>query len=330
MSGSPSPSLLLGVLVVATMTVVGAKALLLDPPLLGSRREFSPQRNAKIKKDENDEVDQQEISVAFLGNSILYYNDCPRLVEQMLRQSYQNVVQDSCLRGGVNLSQLWIKGNGMRNKFASAAALLQDGSHDIGSPSPESLLKSRDCWNFVVMNDHTQGPAREATRTETVQLLKEKLFPVFQAGKMTPVFLQTFAYKVRRMNGTEDLGDMKEYTKRLMEGYKQYQQALQEMGLKECRIAPVGEAVQWLSNHNNELWQKIYSWDDYHPSPHGTLLEAMIVFCTITRKPPPEYSPSWWQRCRYMQPPNEKPLPLPTHEEALLLQQVACRVCDIE
>ena len=99
MSGSPSPSLLLGVLVVATMTVVGAKALLLDPPLLGSRREFSPQRNAKIKKDENDEVDQQEISVAFLGNSILYYNDCPRLVEQMLRQSYQNVVQDSCLVG---------------------------------------------------------------------------------------------------------------------------------------------------------------------------------------------------------------------------------------
>ena len=50
--------------------------------------------------------------VAFLGNSILYYNDCPRFLAN-LSKDHVNIHQDSCLRGGTNLQQLWEQGNGM-------------------------------------------------------------------------------------------------------------------------------------------------------------------------------------------------------------------------
>ena len=58
----------------------------------------------KRKGDDNEEADNDTIRIAFLGNSILYYNDCPRLVEKLLKERYSNVVQNSCLRGGVTVS----------------------------------------------------------------------------------------------------------------------------------------------------------------------------------------------------------------------------------
>jgi hypothetical protein len=50
---------------------------------------------------ENDNDTTSIIRVAHIGNSIQYYNDCPRLLQQLLEERFQKfVVQDSCLRGG--------------------------------------------------------------------------------------------------------------------------------------------------------------------------------------------------------------------------------------
>ena len=82
------------------------------------------------------------IHVAHIGNLIQYYNDCPRLLEQMLRSTIASnltayngleessvedvldifVEQDSCLKGGANLHSLWFDGNGMDKTFASRSA----------------------------------------------------------------------------------------------------------------------------------------------------------------------------------------------------------------
>ena len=67
-------------------------------------------------------------AVAFFGNSILYYNDTPRLIESL---SGGSVEQNSCLRGGVTFEQLLSKGNGMDVKFVS---------EDKGAPDVASLL----------------------------------------------------------------------------------------------------------------------------------------------------------------------------------------------
>ena len=55
-----------------------------------------------------------------MGNSLLYYNDVPRLLEAFGGSDLfdQGVVeQDSCLRGGVDLRELLARGNGMEEKF---------------------------------------------------------------------------------------------------------------------------------------------------------------------------------------------------------------------
>ena len=92
-----------------------------------------------------------KVSIALMGNSVLYYNDVPRLLEALGGSDLfdQGVVeQDSCLRGGAGFSQLLAKGNGMEEKF---------GAEDHGSPDVASLLSRS--WDYVVMNDYTQATA---------------------------------------------------------------------------------------------------------------------------------------------------------------------------
>ena len=92
-----------------------------------------------------------KVSIALMGNSVLYYNDVPRLLEAFGGSDLfdQGVVeQDSCLRGGASFSQLLAQGNGMEEKF---------GAEDHGSPDVASLLSRS--WDYVVMNDYTQATA---------------------------------------------------------------------------------------------------------------------------------------------------------------------------
>lgn len=282
--------------------------------------------------------DDDKIRIAFLGNSMLYFNDCPRILEQMLRTLCQKVYQDSCLRGGSTLVSLFNKGNGMQVKFASQAALKTiDGNerkiHDIGAPTVQALLdvKSADeAWDFVVLNDHTQSPARDTTRFASLQVLRDRYLPLLQKSPGVVVtLLQTPAYKFKNLRHTEDLGDFDSFTDRLASGYARYQQVLQREGM-DCRVAPVGEAFRWLHHHHKDLWGKLYDQrDDFHPSPHGTWLEACVLYCTITQQAPPTYNASWWNACRRMQPPHQQAMPLPNALEAEELRQVACRVCNV-
>ena len=102
-------------------------------------------------------------TVAFCGNSMLYYNDCPRLVEILLTRMYyydDNVtttsttprLQDSCLRGGASLASLWERGNGMQTRFGGSVNNGVNSDHarhdhddirdDIGAPTVASLLQN--------------------------------------------------------------------------------------------------------------------------------------------------------------------------------------------
>ena len=153
-------------------------------------------------------------AVAFFGNSILYYNDTPRLIESL---SGGPVEQNSCLRGGVTFEQLLSKGNGMDVKFVS---------EDKGAPDVASLLSRS--WHYVVMNDYTQAPAREESRRASVEVLKTQIAPLLEQCGGTPVLLETWAYRAHT-KGSDDLGDHAEFTSRLQEGYREYAAALAEV-----------------------------------------------------------------------------------------------------
>lgn len=289
--------------------------------------------------------EDQEIRIAFIGNSMIYFNDSPRLVENMLKGTGHTVRQDSCLRGGATLSSLWEQGNGMNELFRCNAALIDSSneisSYDTGYPTIEALIMGmeqtantikRRGRNVLIVNDHTQSPARIGSRDATAAALRENYLPCIYNNLRDSVlilFLQTPAYRFAKIKGTEDLGDFDEFTRRTREGYQFYSDIVQETPLAdsqvESQIAPIGEAFRILRQRNKDLWEKLYCVDDFHPSPHGTWLQACILYALITSEAPPLYQASWWQCSRYIV--DEQPLP--TNAEAEELRKAACETCRI-
>jgi len=281
-------------------------------------------RNESMSSNESK---RSSIRVAHLGNSIQYYNDCPRLLEHLLKLKYEQVTQDSCLRGGASLVSLSQKGNGMTRKFRTPPAKRLDGTYDTGAPTVVDLLRPK--WDFVVLNDHTQAPARMDVRAKSKRILQSVYLPLLSKlddGTVTPtvVFLMTAAYRIP-VNDSDEIGTYDIFTAKLREGYAEYQALI-----PGSKVAPVGLAYQYLHQHHPIVWEGLYARDDFHPSPHGTLLEAYVLFATITETcPPMDYSSDWWRAARYMQPPEDEPLPLPSLEEARFLREVACRICGV-
>jgi hypothetical protein len=87
-----------------------------------------------------------------------------------------------------------------------------------------------------------------------------------------------------------------------------------------ARIAPVGEAYRYLRNNDNNLFQKLYSPDNYHPSQYGTWLQACVVFITCFQQVPPMFQPELMA--------NENGIP--STEEAEILRQTACQITGIK
>ena len=85
----------------------------------------------------------RDISVAFIGNSMCYYNDVPRM---MMELSDGKISQDSCLHGGADFTSILTSGNGMGNIWNSGSARINDNSdeskglHDFGACTVHQLL----------------------------------------------------------------------------------------------------------------------------------------------------------------------------------------------
>lgn len=280
------------------------------------------------------------IKVAFVGNSILYYNDCPRLVQQMLETRFATVIQNSCLRGGASLVSLWKDGNGMHKVYQHADGSFHD---DVGAPTVKALFE-QDQWNFVILNDHTQAPCRQSTKHATKKILEERYAALLEASGACPIFLQTAAYREKGLKKSDDLGDFEEFSDRLQVGYREYAQFIRTQSssstaLLPCRVAPVGEAVRWLYRHDPALWQKVYAPDGFHFSPLGTWLEACVLYCTLIHEFPPDLDPAWWNKCRRAvrsnkvvvleQKDDDDALVYPSEDEASELRRVACLVCGV-
>jgi hypothetical protein len=150
--------------------------------------------------------------------------------------------------------------------------------------------------------------------------------PLFEKCGAVPIVIQTAAYR-KPVRNTQDLGTVEQWTKRLYDGCNEYVRVLEEAlpDSQTPRLAPVGNAIFTIYNDNRELWNKLFYTDDFHPSPHGTYLQACVLYCVIVNEAPPMYDPAIWNKCRYMQRVNKQSLPLPTLEEAAVLREYACQ-----
>ena len=111
--------------------------------------------------------ERPHVSVAFIGNSIQYYNDFPRFMEAL---SDGHISQNSCLHGNADLSSLFSNGNGMYDKWNTGPAKILEVNftynnqgedqplYDFGACSVAQLLfgadeRLTDYLNFNVSNN---------------------------------------------------------------------------------------------------------------------------------------------------------------------------------
>jgi hypothetical protein len=272
-----------------------------------------------VKKTTKEKI---PLRITHIGNSIQFVNDCPKLLEHMLETRFTHILQDACLVGGATFPLLI--GDRKYQCLPEFIAPVQDENNKV--ISSESLLKQK--WDYIIMNDQTQFPAREKWRKASKQVLRDKYLPLIQekSSQATIILIMTAAYTLStpgEINYSGDLGSFDDFTKLLKQGYDEYASIL-----PNSKIAHMGLAYQHIKkDYEKELWGKMYIQDGYHPSPHGTYLEACVIYCTMLGEIPSVYDLAWWEDGRDKKPPI--PYPLPSDEDARLLREVASRVCGI-
>ncbi|GMI19389.1 hypothetical protein TeGR_g5204, partial [Tetraparma gracilis] len=203
-------------------------------------------------------------TIGFLGNSLIYYNDLPSLLSPLLPHSAH-----LCLRGGCSLTTLLSKG--ARHPLTGHAL------HETVA----GLFNGRR-FDFVVMNDHSQAPARDETREESLASLRSTYAPQLASSGATPVLMATWSYRVPAKN-SEDLGDVPEFTAKLAAGVAEYAALL--ASLLPSSQAPVvanwGAAALLVHRERRELWERLYDEDNYHPALLGSQLLARVIYVAV-------------------------------------------------
>jgi len=226
-----------------------------------------------------------QFRVAFIGNSLTYYNDLPHLVRHLLQRNINTTIGSgtvevkACLHGGSSLVRTFSEGS--REKDAEHI-----GGHDM-VPTIEELLTDECGFDVVVLQDHTQSPAIDASRTLTKEGLATNYTPLLlQNAGVRPsltILYQTWAYS-NTSSVDEVIGDFEEYTEKLEEGYNAYQEVLVEQGL-DAIVAPVGRAFQRIKEKDEALWMELYRADYKHPRPPGTFLAGTLISTAIIEHP---------------------------------------------
>ena len=118
-----------------------------------------------------------------------------------------------------------------------------------------------------------------------------------------PVIIQTAAYRFKGVQNSSDIGDFDNFTDAVAYGVREYQQSFNDVLFSEirmkssslynttvenrgARIAPVGEAYRYLRRTSPTLFEKLYQYDNFHPSGYGTWLEACVIYITCFRQEP--------------------------------------------
>lgn len=183
-----------------------------------------------------------------MGNSFIYYNDLPAMVQQLSRGK---LVCGSVTKGGA---------------FAHQYA---DPDHELGQQLRQSLHSGK--WDSVVLQDQSFNPVKDpADHLQAMQTLSGL------ARGARRYYYQTWAYK----DGSEKLA-------RTGLSYEQMHQKLQQSyaaAAKDGVLVPVGDAFALARVHCPHI--ELYNADCFHPSPAGSYLAACL-FCALLAETDP-------------------------------------------
>lgn len=219
------------------------------------------------------------VRIAFIGNSYTYYNDLPNMVMELAAHSDTAVHIEYAYEvpGGSCLSYTC---NGEVHQNRSATEL---------------LLRDPLGWDFVVLNDFSQAPARGDTAAISMGALQSHYAPLIAAAGAVPVIYHFWAYRVVSVSGgmpSDDLGDFLEFSGKLNTGFAEYEDVL-KAEIPATLRATTGFA--WENIYHDQVEQgtakpeydedgvfyRLFFPDDRHPSITGTYLNACVIFSTI-------------------------------------------------
>lgn len=183
-------------------------------------------------------------TVLFIGNSFVYYNDLPAMVQQ--------------ISGGELVCASVTKGGAFAHQYA-------DPDHELGARARQALQGGK--WDCVVLQDQSCNPAKDPADCLTAMAVLSAL-----AGGAQRYFYQTWAYR----DGSEKLRssgmDYETLYGKLKQTYAAA--ALENNG----KLVPVGDGFRQVKLQYPQI--DLYQADNYHPSSAGTYLAACI-FCGI-------------------------------------------------
>lgn len=194
-----------------------------------------------------------EKSVLFVGNSFIFYNDLPKILESLAKALGQNLCTDSVVEGGSNLSYLL------------------DDKRAIAQSFKEKLKKN---WDMIIFQEQSFIPAIKNMREQSMYPALRKLVTMIDKAK--PMLFMTWAYKDGVKDDAGSFGTFEEMQSAISEGYEQIAKEL------SIEVVPVGQAFLKAKQQGIELWDQ----DKKHPSLAGSYLSACVFYAVIFNKSP--------------------------------------------
>lgn len=191
------------------------------------------------------------LHILFIGNSYTYVNDLPATFSHLACSGGHKIETGMAAQGGWTLAQ-----------------------HVTTSQTLDLLNGQK--WDFVVLQEQSEIPAGEASRTTSMVPAVRTLSAQIRKLDAEPLLFNTWGHR----DGLPDSGEPTYFDMQaqLNAGYKAIAKEL------KVRVVPVGSA--WLQARTQspplDLWQD----DGSHPNTPGTYLAACVFYASIFQESP--------------------------------------------
>ena len=193
------------------------------------------------------------VRILWIGNSFTFYNDVPRMVEDMGKLNGVPVSTARVLKGG--------------EKF----------SGHLQNPELHKLLQ-KGGWDYVVMQEFSSGPAYSTKYVaENILPYAAEIDSIAKAYSpdVETVYYMTWGHKNGNIRQTDyPLDDTYDLMQERI--FTTYTDMAYENG---GTVAPVGVAWRNIRNEHPEI--ELYIEDNFHPSLAGSYLAANTLFATM-------------------------------------------------
>ena len=193
---------------------------------------------------------QEQNSVLFIGNSLTFSNDMPKMFQNIAVSFGKSIYVDTVVKGGKSIS------------------------YHASQKRTYRKIKSRK-WNYVVIQGFSLEFAqpKEIIDSITIPNLKKIVDSVRFYNPCSKIILyETWGYKL----GEETLDSAGDYTQMQQKIKKQTKRVADIFRLGICPVGEVWRKVR-MTDENIELYKP----DNYHPNRTGSYLSACTFYTTI-------------------------------------------------